>query len=56
MRIEDELREEQLVIRADIERVANEVELINSSIEMHISRNTVCLESSNIAKKKRRRR
>ena len=51
IRIEVALREEQEEIQADIKRIANEVELLSNSILGHVSRNTVCMETSVISKK-----
>jgi len=55
VRIEAELMLEQEEIRADIERIANQLERLNQQIQSHVSRNTACLDESGLSKKKRRR-
>lgn len=51
VRIQNALFLEQEEIRDDIERVANEIEMLDSSIRLHISRNTACLDTVAISKK-----
>jgi hypothetical protein len=47
---------EQLLIRGDVLRVANELEELEAEIETHIARNTGCLDGPVLSKKKRRKR
>ena len=43
---------EELLIRDDIYRVAAELESLNSEIETHIARNTICLRRTTLSKRK----
>ena len=56
IRVEQALMVEQEGIRDDIERVANQIEVLDATIRTHISRNTVCLDTGVLQKKRRKRR
>lgn len=56
IRIKDALILEQEAIRADIERVANEIEELDKEIRVFIARNTVCLDDPELQKRRKRRR
>ncbi len=55
-RTKNALMTEQLLIRGDVLRVANELEELEAEIETHIARNTGCLDGPVLSKKKRRKR
>ena len=55
-RTKNALITEQLLIRGDVLRVANELEQLEAEIETHITRNTGCLDGPVLMKKKRRKR
>lgn len=56
IRIEQMLMVEQEVIRDDIERVANEIEVLDNTIRIHISRNTACLDTGVLEKRRKKRK
>lgn len=56
IRIEQALMTEQEEIRDDIERVANQIEVLDEMIRVHISRNTACLDTGVLGKRRKRRR
>ncbi len=56
VRIRTALFLEQEEIRADVGRVGNELEMLDQTIRVHIARNTACLDTGILSKKKRRRR
>ena len=55
-RTEALLREEQLAIRSNIEGVANEIQLLEGRLQLHINRNTVCMDPTSVRRRRRRRR
>ena len=55
-RTRDSLIMEQETIRSEVARVAMELENLESEIQKHITRNTGCLDSTVLSKRKRKRR
>lgn len=55
-RIRRALFVEQEEIRSDVGRVAIELERLDQSIQVHIARNTACLDTGVLSKKRRKRR
>lgn len=54
-RIERDLVIEQGEIRADIQRIANQLELLNAEIQSRVARNTGCLDIGTTSKRRRKR-
>lgn len=51
-RIRNALFTEQEQIRSDVDRVANELQKLDLTIRLHIARNTACLDSGILSKRK----